>query len=174
MEAYGSLARVFQQPSRELCELLGLDIMTTFLLKVTKTSMKHLVAPAISARRGVTSHEALIDYLTLDFRDAEQEILRVIYLDAKCNIIQNEEISRGTVNTVPVYPREIGKRALGCSAASVILAHNHLTDDPTPSRSDIDATIKICRALQALDIILNDHVIIARGQSLSMRAEGLI
>ncbi len=173
IEAYGSLAKVFQQPSRELCNLLDLDDMTAFLMKVTKSSMKHIVAPAISTRRGLASHEALIDYLALDFRDAEQEIVRVIYFDAKCNIIQDEEMFRGTVNTVPVYPREIGKRALSCSAASVILAHNHLTDDPTPSCNDIDTTIKIERALQSLDIILSDHVIIARGRSLSMRAEGL-
>ena len=172
IEAYGSLARVFQQPSRELCDVLDLDVMTAFLMKVTKSSMKHIVAPAISTRRGLASHEALIDYLRLDFQDAEQEIVRVIYLDAKCNIIHDAEMFRGTVNTVPVYPREIGKQALGCSAASVILAHNHLTDDPTPSCSDIDATIKIDRALQALDITLSDHVIVARGRSLSMRAEG--
>lgn len=173
MEAHGSLAKVFQQPSRELCELLGLDVMTTFLMKVTKSSMKHLVAPTTSGRRALASLSDLIDYLALDFREAEQEILRVIYLDAKCNIIQDQEMSRGTVNTVPVYPREIGKRALNCAAASVILAHNHLTDDPTPSSSDIDATIRISKALASLDIVLSDHVIVARRQSLSMRAEGL-
>ncbi len=173
MATYGSLARVFQQPSQELCEMLGLDAMTAFLMKITKTSMKHLVAPCSNGRREIASHDALVEYLSLDFRDADQEILKVIYLDAKCKVIQDEEMSRGTVDTVPVYPREIGKRALSCAAHSVILAHNHLTDDPTPSNSDIEATIRINAALQSLDIVLNDHVIIAHDQSFSMRAEGL-
>ena len=173
LETYGCLAKVFQQTSEDLCELLGLDVKTVFLMKVTKSSMKHLVAPRPCGRRELASHDALVDYLALDFRDTDQEILRVIYLDAKCKVIKDEEISRGTVNTVPVYPREIGKRALRYAAASVILAHNHLTDDPTPSSSDIDATIRIDRALRSLDIVLSDHVIIAQDQSFSMRAEGL-
>ena len=174
IEAYGSLAKVFSRTGKELRETLGFDNATTSLLAVAKTSMKYILEPGIIDRQELSSYAALMDYLALDLREADQEILRVIYLDTNCKIIKDEEMSRGTVNATPIYPKEIAKRALAYCASSVILAHNHLSDDPTPSRGDVDATIKTQEALGNFDIVLHDHVIIARRRCLSMQQQGLL
>ena len=146
----------------------------TAQLAIAKSSLRYVLAEKVSCSKELSSYAALMDYLALDMREAEQEILRVIYLDTKNKIMKDEEMARGTIDIVPIYPKEVAKRAMGYCASAVILAHNHLTDDPTPSRADIDATRKTKGALDFLDIILHDHVIIARGRCFSMQQQRLI
>jgi DNA repair protein RadC len=81
---------------------------------------------------------------------------------------------KGTIDHTPVYPREILKRALELGASAIILAHNHPSGDPTPSRADIDMTREIGKAAIALKIALHDHIVVARGGVLSFKAQGLL
>lgn len=174
IQIYGSLASVFQRPGKELREALGIDHAMSALLAIAKSSMKRILAPDLSARQEIESFAALMNYLALDLRGNEQEVFRVIYLDTKCRIIKDEEMARGTVDAVTVYPKEVAKRAAGYCASSVILAHNHLGDDPTPSRNDIAVTIQTKGALKLFDVTLHDHVIVARNCYFSMHKEGLV
>lgn len=174
IQTYGSLGKVFERPGKELRELLGFDHSMTALLAVAKTSMQFILANELPARQEVSSYTALLNYLALDLRHAEQETLRVLYLDNKCKIIKDEEMARGTVNAVSLYPTEIAKRAVAHGASFIVLAHNHLGDDPKPSRDDIEATQQTKRALQIFDIVLHDHVIIARNSCFSMNEQKLI
>lgn len=172
IKTYGSLSKLFEQPGRDLRAVLSLDKVTTALIVVAKASMRYILLKDIEDRIELASGDALIDYLAFDLRHSSQEILRVIYLDAKCKIIKDQEMARGTVNTVHIYPREVIKNAIIYGASSVILAHNHLSDDATPSRKDIEVTQKTKNALEFLNITLSDHIIISRKSSLSMKQEG--
>lgn len=174
IETYGSLAKVYQRPAQELRNALGLDWPVTSALVFAKLSMKYIIAPQASERREIPSYEALIDYCSLDLRGADQEILRIFYLDKKNRLIREEELARGTIDIVPIYPKEVGRRALLYSASSVILAHNHLSDDPTPSSDDVKATLRIKAILEQQDVDLHDHIIISRSRCFSMYREGLI
>ena len=89
-------------------------------------------------------------------------------------LIADEEQARGTVDHVPVYPREVAKRALEVNASAVILVHNHPSGDPTPSESDISMTATIENALTALGITLHDHLIIGKSSELSFRSHGYL
>jgi DNA repair protein RadC len=104
----------------------------------------------------------------------EVEQFRVFYLDRKNTLIADEEQARGTVDHVPVYPREIAKRALHLNASALILVHNHPSGDPTPSAADIDMTGQVQRAADALGIAVHDHVVIGRSAEVSFRAEGYL
>lgn len=172
--AYGSLGKVFERPGKELRDMLGLDHAMTAQLAIAKTSMKFVLANDIDARKELSSYAALMDYLALQMRHADQEILHVIYLDTKNKIIKDEEMARGTIDAVEIYPKEVAKRALAYCASSVILAHNHLADDPRPSQNDIEATLKTKGALECFDIVLHDHVIIAQKSCFSMKEKNLI
>ena len=105
-------------------------------------------------------------------RDTEQ--FRVLFLDRKNTLIADEKQGSGTVDHVPVYPREVVKRALELNASALILVHNHPSGDPTPSPEDISMTAQIERAAQALGITLHDHLIVGKSTELSFRAAGLI
>ena len=83
-------------------------------------------------------------------------------------------MSIGTVNSTLMPPREICREALLRDSTGFILAHNHPTGDPAPSREDIVATNKILNAANLIGISLIDHIIIGDNTYISMKDDGLI
>ncbi len=125
-------------------------------------------------RSVIGSWDALMAYCKTVMAYRETEQFRVLYLDNRNVLIADEEQARGTVNHVPVYPREVAKRALELNATAIILVHNHPSGDPTPSRADIEMTAEIELACQAIGVAVHDHVVIGREADASFRSLGLI
>ena len=127
----------------------------------------------VMQRHVVSSWDALLTYChtVMAHRDTEQ--FRILFLDTKNVLIADEEQAKGTLDHVPVYPREVVKRALELNAASMILVHNHPSGDPTPSQADIAMTRQISDAAGTLGITVHDHLIIGKSCEISFRAQGL-
>jgi len=89
-------------------------------------------------------------------------------------LIADEVQQVGTVDHTPVYPREVVKRALELSATAIVLAHNHPSGDPTPSRADIEMTKTIVDIAGPLGIAVHDHIIVGRNGHASFRGLKLI
>jgi len=106
--------------------------------------------------------------------DYDRENFVAIYLDSRNTLIAIHTISIGTLNASLVHPREIFKPALLCSAAAIILAHNHPSGDPEPSDADIELTNQIKKAGEVIGIELLDHIIIGRGSYKSLRNSPLM
>lgn len=119
----------------------------------------------------LSSWQAVLDYCALTIR-GEVERFHVLYLDRKNRLISDECLSIGTVDHVPVYPREVLKRGLQINAAALILVHNHPSGDPEPSRADITMTKEIQNACKVLGVTLHDHIIVGAGRETSLRARG--
>jgi len=113
-------------------------------------------------------------------RNLQQEIFWVLLLDTKNKLIgQPVETTRGLLDTSPVHPREVFSKAVRYSAASVILAHNHPSGDPTPSKEDIDITRRLIEAARILGIRVVDHLIVGKPTSsapgfVSLREKNLV
>lgn len=108
----------------------------------------------------------------LRFKDVEE--LLVLFLDTQNRLITDEILSRGTINYAVIFPREIVKRALQLKAAGIIIVHNHPSDDPRPSKADIEMTKKIKAALELVDARLLDHLIIAGNSCISFKSSQLL
>jgi DNA repair protein RadC len=80
----------------------------------------------------------------------------------------------GTVDHVPVYPREVVKRALQVGATAIILAHNHPSGDPTPSRADVEMTKALVEVCGLIGIGIHDHIIVGKEGHASLKALRLI
>jgi DNA repair protein RadC len=115
-----------------------------------------------------------MEYCKTAMAHREIEQFRILFLDKKNVLIADEEQARGTVDHVPVYPREVVKRALELNASALILVHNHPSGDPTPSKADIEMTKEVRDAGKRLGIALHDHVIIAKGGHTSFKTLGLL
>jgi hypothetical protein len=111
-------------------------------------------------------------YSAMAFEPVEQ--FRVLFLDKRNRLIADEVMTRGTVDHAPVYVRELVKRALELNVTAMVLAHNHPSGDPTPSRADIDMTKVIVEACKAIGIAVHDHIIVGRDNSLSLKHLGLM
>ena len=122
----------------------------------------------------LSSWDALLDYCHTAMAHRETEQFRVLYLDRRNVLIADEEQARGTVDHVPVYPREVIRRALEINASALILVHNHPSGDPTPSEADIAMTEQIRQAGALLGLVLHDHLVIGKSREVSFRAAGYL
>lgn len=105
-----------------------------------------------------------IQPLLADIADQRQEHFVVITLDSKKKVIKKRIVFIGTVNTVLAHPREIFACALEDRASSIIVAHNHPSGDPTPSKEDIAMTEQLVEAGRILGIKLLRHIVITIGE----------
>lgn len=116
--------------------------------------------------------QAVLDYCALSVR-GEEERFHVLYLDRKNRLISDERLAIGTVDHVPVYPREVVKKALLLNATALLICHNHPAGDPSPSEGDIAMTRKLNEACSVMGIALHDHIIVGAGREVSLRAAGV-
>jgi DNA repair protein RadC len=107
----------------------------------------------------LSNWDQLMAYLGAELSRERVEQFRVLFPDNRNRLLADEAQQRGTVNHTPVYPREVSKRALQLHATAVILVHNHPSGDPAPSRDDIVMTQQIRAAVEALSVVLHDHII---------------
>lgn len=106
-------------------------------------------------------------------RHADREHFVCFHLDARNQIVSKETVSVGSLNASLVHPREVFKAAVLSSAAKIILAHNHPSGDPSPSREDIELTRRLVDAGEIMGIEVLDHIIVAHGCFLSMKEAAL-
>lgn len=127
------------------------------------------------AKRPILSTEpAVLDYLRISMAFEPVERLRVLFLNASNELIADELHGVGSVSAVHVFPREIVKRSLEVGATALVLAHNHPSGNPAPSRADIELTRLIVEAAHVLGIAIHDHLVIARRGWVSFRREGYL
>ncbi|HCE70358.1 DNA repair protein RadC [Ruegeria pomeroyi] len=174
LDTFGDFNRVLTAPVERLAEVKGVGEAVITDLKILEASAHRMARARVMQRQVISSWDALLDYCHTTMAHRETEQFRVFYLDRKNVLIADEEQARGTVDHVPVYPREVAKRALELNASALILVHNHPSGDPTPSQSDIDMTARIRSACEALGLTLHDHLIIGKSVELSFRAEGYL
>lgn len=118
--------------------------------------------------------QRIVDYCRMAMAHEPVEQFRLLFLDRKNHLIGEEVQQRGTIDHTPVYPREIVKRALEIGAGAIILAHNHPSGDPTPSKDDIAMTRAIVDACATMGIAVHDHIIIGHGEATSFKTLGLL
>ena len=126
------------------------------------------------AKPRINSPEDVYRRIYPRMREQKKENFIELCLDTKNQIIREETISIGSLNANIVHPREVFKTALAVSAAHIIVAHNHPSGDPTPSREDIEVTKKLIEAGEIIGINVLDHVIIGDGRHFSMKEAGHI
>jgi DNA repair protein RadC len=174
LDTFGDFNRVLTAPAERLASVKGVGDTVIADLKILEAAAQRMARARVMQRHVVSSWDAVLDYCHTTMAHRETEQFRVLYLDTKNTLIADEEQAKGTVDHVPVYPREVAKRALQLNATALILVHNHPSGDPTPSQSDIAMTDKIQQACAALGIALHDHLIIGKSTELSFRSEGLL
>lgn len=128
---------------------------------------------SIPEKTQIKTPKDCFEYLK-DMRYLEQENLVVITLNANYNIISKKSVSIGDLNRTVFHPREIFKEAIKKSAHYIFLVHNHPSGDPTPSREDINMTLRVKEAGNILAIPLIDHMIIGENKYISLKEKGLI
>lgn len=172
LERFGTLANVLDASPEELAEVdyMG-DNAVTLLKMVTAMCRSYQISSSVWAKQ-LTSIEECGDYLMPYFYGRRHETVYLLCLDAKCSILCCEKMGEGGVNSAGVSVRSIVEKAIRVDASSVVLAHNHPSGFAYPSPEDIYTTRRVAAALDAVDIQLTDHIIVAGDEWVSLAQSG--
>ncbi|MDZ4391588.1 RadC family protein [Cypionkella sp.] len=174
LETFGDFNRVVTAVPARLMMVKGIGEAVVQELKIVEAAAQRMMRARVMNRPLLSSWDALLDYCHTAMAHRETEQFRILFLDRKNVLIADEEQAKGTVDHVPVYPREVVKRGLELNASALILVHNHPSGDPTPSQADITMTLQVQEAAQVLGITLHDHLIIGKSRELSFRSAGYL
>lgn len=122
----------------------------------------------------INSPKDVVNLLMESLKNNKREHFKILLLNTKNVVISIEDISIGSLNSSIVHPREVFKKAIKRSSASVILVHNHPSGDPTPSKEDIKVTRRLIESGEILGIKVLDHIIIGYNKYTSLKELDLI
>lgn len=146
----------------------------TIILKLLKEMYSRTHKEEMKKKIHFSDISTVVQFLSTEIGYSEIEKFYVILLDAGSRMIDGVLMNVGTVDQSAVYPREILKLAIQHNATSIIISHNHPSGKVIPSEHDILVTDKISQALSGVDIVLQDHIIVAKNKYLSFREKGVI
>ncbi len=158
---FGGLAPVLAAEEGVLVALLG-DHRAARAITVQGRALAWTLREAAIAGEVIATRHELVRYCRQTMAFQPVETLRAFFLDARRRLIAEEEVARGTMRSLAVEPRQILARALILGASGIVLVHNHPSGDPVPSAADRRFTARLASAARALDVIVHDHLIVAR------------
>lgn len=168
LEHYPNLAALLESEAQELAAIEGMTPECIVLLRlVPELQRRYLISRAAPETRLVDS-VSFGTYLLPYFYGAKDEMVYLLTLDATGKVLSCRLIGHGSVNSANVPMRRLVQEALSANATAVVLAHNHPSGIALPSREDIDLTLRLRDALDVMDILLLDHLVIADDDYVSM------
>ena len=174
LERFGGVAGLLQADAQALASVKGLGPAKRAELAAVLELARRSLATELRETRLFDTPARVKEYLRLRLAPLEHEVFVVLFLDARHQLIEAEEMFRGTLTQTSVYPREVVKRALARNAAAVVLAHNHPSGAAEPSRADEFLTQTLKGALALVDVRVLDHLVVGRADVVSLAERGLL
>ena len=169
LEHFGNLRQVLEAPTEQLLAVDGVGEHTAVLLGLVKgLAQKYLISEDKDIKVLRTLEECS-RYLMDRFVGRRDETVLLLCLDARRKILACRVISEGSVNSAEVSTRKVVEAALTLNATSVVLAHNHPSGIAVPSMEDIVTTRRMAIALDAVGVLLEDHIVVADRDYVSLR-----
>ncbi len=173
LQRFGSLAQVLEAPVEELEKVEGIGSNAASFLRLVTEAGRYYQVNRIQQNRILTTIDQCGEYMKPMFIGRPNETVFLLCLDAKCKVLACKEIGEGSVNSAGVPIRRIVETALIANASTVVLAHNHPSGLALPSHDDVATTRRLAMALNAVDIVLIDHIIVADDDFVSLAQSGL-
>jgi len=148
--------------------------MQTQTMKLRELTMRYSVkkdgdGQAVIVGRSITSPRDSAAALVALLQDEPTEVFAILCLTTKYRVIAYHEVSRGTLDSTLVHPREVFKAALLANAAAIIVCHNHPSGDPTPTADDVEVTRRLAATGQVVGIEVLDHIVVGDGRYYSFK-----
>lgn len=172
LDHFGSLHQVLKAPPEQLMAVKGVGEHTAILLGLVKGLSQKYLIDYDEKHIQLLSLESCGKYLMDRFLGRRDETVMLLCLDAKRAPLACRIISEGSVNSAEVSVRKVVEAALAVNATTVVLAHNHPSGIALPSMEDIVTTRRMAMALDAVGITLDDHVVVADRDYVSLVQSG--
>lgn len=169
---FGSLHSLRMATIDELMEIEGIGPIKAIELKAAIELGVRLASSRQIKKGSLISTKIAGTWMMEALKDEYQEQLLALFLNTKNEVILTKMIFKGGLNQSIAHPREIFREAVRCSAARLIIGHNHPSGNVTPSQADIDFTKRMVECGQLMGIELLDHIIVGNEQYLSLQEGG--
>jgi DNA repair protein RadC len=174
IKRFKDLRGVLEASPKELEEIEGIGPVNSFgIALVRELSGEYLKQKAIG-KLALNSEKAVFDYLYQSMSGLKKEVFRILFLNSQNELLEAEDISRGTVNASAVFAREVMASAIKYHATALIFVHNHPSGNTTPSQDDKSITRELVLASSVMNLRVLDHLIIGDNCHYSFAAQGLI
>ena len=174
MDKMGSLRQVFESSVEELSRIKGVGPNNAMAIRLIHEVARKYLETRMTESTFLSGSSDVYDYLRHSMRDLDIEVFKVIYLDARQAVISIEDLFVGTMSYNVIYLRELLRKALNGNSASIVVAHNHPSGDPSPSPEDKALTRDIVFSTGLIEVKLLDHVIVGEDCFYSFADRGLI
>ena len=155
----------------ELCRIPGVGPAKAARLLAAAELGRRIASDASRQNPRVLGSDDVADMVMEEMRYFRREVFRVVYLNAKNEVLGMEDVAEGGLNVTYIQPREIFAGAIRKGAVSVVMVHNHPSGNPYPSQQDLELTRKTVEAGKLLGIRVADHIVIGNGTFYSIFAE---
>ncbi|MBO2527753.1 MAG: DNA repair protein RadC [Clostridiales bacterium] len=174
LQQFPSIADVMEAGKKELATVEGMDDETVLLLRlVPELHRRYFLSRSRTETRLTDSHD-YGNYLLPYFYGARDEMVYLLLLDGAGRVINCRLLGEGSVSSANVPIRRLVQEALTANAAAVVLAHNHPAGIALPSKEDVEITVRLREALEIMDIVLLDHIVVADDDFVSLRESGYL
>lgn len=160
IKKFGSLSRVMEAPVSQLTEVPGIGANSATLISFVSAMNRYCMI--CKAKEGVTILDSVLscaEYLRPHFLNRRNEVVFMLCLDAKHKLLSCKMLGEGSINSANISSRKIVELAVRENATFLILAHNHPSGLALPSAEDVQTTRHLARTLQAMEIVLVDHLV---------------
>lgn len=171
---FGNISAVVNADIEILKTVEGVGEAAIVQIKIIAKIMQRVLKNSAKEKTVLSNWQSVLDYAFASLKDLNYEVFRVLFLDKKHQLIEDELLGIGENDHVFISSKSIAKKALLLAASSIILFHNHPSGDLRASASDIQTTNEIAAVLKSLEIKILDHLIISSKGYLSFKEEGLL
>ncbi|MFI3325735.1 MAG: DNA repair protein RadC [Clostridia bacterium] len=172
VKKFGSFSASVNAPVTELLKIKGLGGKSVDFLKTIPDLSRFYLDGINKSKKRIFDINSSYEYLKYKFLGLTKECVAVVILDGRSKVVFNDILWQGTVSQVPVYVRDLVALCIHYDADTVIIAHNHPSGNPAPSKGDLSATKELQIALESVSVSLGDHLIITDTDYTSMRKSG--
>jgi DNA repair protein RadC len=173
LSRFGSLRAITKATVAELSAVPGMGMAKAAQIKAAFELGKRL-ATTTEERPEVNRPDLAANLIMEKMRYHDKEHFEVLVLDTRNRCIAVRSVSVGSLNSNVAHPREVFHEAVSHSGAAIIVAHNHPSGDPTPSKQDQALTARLVEAGKIMGIEVLDHLIIGDGRWVSMKEKGMM
>ena len=174
LDALGSLSNIVAAPQAELLKIPGMTPKAVRFLYLTLNLARACLEDDAGRLRYITDLHSAVEVLRPKFLGRKTEAVAVILLNSSRQLLYSGIISDGSINAVPLYIRPLARMCIDYEADSIILSHNHLSGNVSPSQEDLIMTKQVEMALIGLGITLRDHIILSGKSEFSFLTSGLL
>lgn len=172
LKQFGGFAQVLEAKPEDLMRVEGIGANAALFLNMIPAAGRYYEVERMKCSKVLPNLDACGQYLLPFFKGRSQETVYLLCMDAKCKVLSCQLVGEGSVNSAGVPVRRIVETALAVNATTVVLAHNHPSGLALPSHEDVVTTQRLAVALDAVEITLADHVVVADDDYVSLVQSG--